>query len=80
MFAEAVWKQIAKKKLPVDDAVDVAQVAALGGHLTDETLGRRLFELTAAAQARGLDPEDALRKHATKVMRDVEARIQSATT
>ena len=34
MFAEAVWKQIAKKQLPVDNSVDTAQVAALGGHLT----------------------------------------------
>ena len=79
MFAEAVWKQIAKKKLPVENSVDTAQVAALGGHLTNETLGRMLFELTAAAQAKGLDPEDALRQHANKVMRDVEARIQPAT-
>ena len=79
MFAEAVWKQIAKKKLPVENTVDAAQVAALGGHLTNETLGRMLFELTAAAQSKGLDPEDALRQHANQVMRDVEARIQPAT-
>ena len=79
MFAEAVWKQIAKKKLPAESSVDTAQVSALGGHLNEETLGRMLFELAAAAQAKGLDPEDALRKHAAKVMRDVEARIQPAT-
>ena len=79
MFAEAVWKQIAKKRLPAETSVDTAQVAALGGHLTQEVLGRMLFELAAAAQAKGLDPEDALRQHAAKVMRDVEARIQLAT-
>lgn len=78
MFAEAVWKQIAKKQLPVADSVDTLQVTALGGHLTNETLGRMLFELTGAAQAKGLDPEDALRQHSNKVMRDVEARIQPA--
>lgn len=76
MFAEAIWKQIAKKQLPVEQSVDTAQVKALSGHLDAATLGRMLFELTAAAQAKGLDPEDALRKHATQVMRDVEARIQ----
>jgi XTP/dITP diphosphohydrolase/tetrapyrrole methylase family protein/MazG family protein len=54
-------------------------VRAVGGHLTAESLGRMLFELAAAAQAKGLDPEDALRKHAAKVMRDVEARLQPAT-
>jgi XTP/dITP diphosphohydrolase/tetrapyrrole methylase family protein/MazG family protein len=79
MFAEAVWKQIGKKQLPVAESVDSAQVTALAGHLTPETLGRMLFEITAAAQAKGLDPEDALRKHANQVMRDVEARIQPAS-
>ncbi|MBL9188478.1 MAG: MazG family protein [Opitutaceae bacterium] len=71
MFAEAVWKQIEKKQLPADEAVDVAQVRALGAQLDEATLGRMLFELTAAARAKGLDPEGALRLHATKVMRDV---------
>jgi XTP/dITP diphosphohydrolase/tetrapyrrole methylase family protein/MazG family protein len=34
-----------------------------------------LFEVTAAARVRGLDPEGALRLHATQVMRAVEARV-----
>jgi XTP/dITP diphosphohydrolase/tetrapyrrole methylase family protein/MazG family protein len=49
MFAEAVWKQIEKKQLPADGAVDTAQVQALGRHLTADSLGRMLFEITAAA-------------------------------
>ncbi|MDP3071041.1 MAG: MazG family protein [Opitutaceae bacterium] len=72
MFAEAVWKQIEKKQLPTAAAVDVAQVRALGAQLDEAMLGRMLFELTAAARAKGLDPEGALRLHATKVMREVE--------
>jgi XTP/dITP diphosphohydrolase/tetrapyrrole methylase family protein/MazG family protein len=79
MFAEAVWKQVEKKKLPADGIVDTAQVEALGRRLDEAMLGRMLFELTAAARAKGLDPEGALRLHATKVMRDVETRVQSAT-
>jgi MazG family protein len=79
MLAESVWKQIAKKNLPAGDTVDAARVQALKGDLTAETLGRRLFELAAAAQAKGLDPEEALRRHATQVMRDVEERVQPAT-
>ncbi|PTX94437.1 MazG family protein [Opitutus sp. ER46] len=75
MFAEAVWKQIEKKALPAEGVVDTAQVKALGAQLDDATLGRMLFELTAAARAKGLDPEGALRLHATKVMADVEARV-----
>lgn len=75
MFAEAVWKQIEKKQLPANGAVDRAQVSALGTHLDEATLGKRLFELTAAARAKGLDPEGALRLHATKVMREVEQQV-----
>ncbi len=74
MFAEAIWKQIEKKKLPVEGIVDEAQVKALGRQLDEATLGRMLFELTAAAREKGLDPEGALRLHATQVMRQVEQR------
>lgn len=72
MFAEAIWKQIEKKQLPVEGVVDRARVSALGATLDQAELGRALFELTAAARAKGLDPEGALRLHATKVMRAVE--------
>lgn len=77
MFAEAVWKQVEKKALPVpeESVVDVAQVKALGARLTEAELGKMLFEVTAAARAKGLDPEAALRLHATKVMRAVEAKV-----
>ncbi|HVU24720.1 MAG TPA: MazG family protein [Opitutus sp.] len=76
MFAEAVWKQIEKQQLPVDGVVDGAKVAALGAQLDEAMLGRMLFEVAAAARAKGLDPEGALRLHATKVMRDVEQRVE----
>jgi MazG family protein len=75
MFAEAIWKQIEKKQLPAKDVVDVAQVNALGRQLDEAVLGRMLFELTAAAREKGLDPEGALRLHATKVMQQVEQRM-----
>jgi XTP/dITP diphosphohydrolase/tetrapyrrole methylase family protein/MazG family protein len=77
MFAEAVWKQIDKQALPVGEAVDVAQIKALGAQLDEATLGRMLFELTASARAKGLDPEGALRLHATKVMAAVESASSS---
>jgi MazG family protein len=74
MFAEAVWKQIAKRRLPAEEAVDTAQVRALAGHLTDESLGRMLFEIAAAARVRGLDPEGALRRQAARVVEAVEKK------
>jgi XTP/dITP diphosphohydrolase/tetrapyrrole methylase family protein/MazG family protein len=78
MFAEAVWKQIEKKQLPAAGVVDTAQVQALGRQLDAATLGRMLFELTAAARVQGLDPEGALRLHATQVMRAVERQVGGA--
>ena len=78
MFAEAVWKQIEKKQLPTEGVVDTAQVKALSQHLDEAALGRMLFEIAAACRAKGLDPEGALRLHATKVMHDVEQRATVA--
>ena len=77
MFAEDVWKQIEKKRLPVEGVIDTAQVKALGQQLDALTLGRKLFELTAAARAKGLDPEGALRSEADRVMREVEAQVDA---
>ncbi len=74
MFAEAVWKQIEKKHLPADAVVDVAAIRAVGAELDERELGRRLFELAAAARAKGLDPEGALRLETSRVMADVEQR------
>jgi XTP/dITP diphosphohydrolase/tetrapyrrole methylase family protein/MazG family protein len=73
MFAEAVWKQIEKKALPVAGIVDTQRIADVGAELDETTLGRTLFELAAAARVKGLDPEGALRLHATKVMAGLEA-------
>ncbi|MBC8010414.1 MAG: MazG family protein [Burkholderiales bacterium] len=77
MYAEAVWKQIEKKSLPVGGAVDVARVREVGAALDDAELGRALFDLCAAARARGLDPEGALRRHADGVKSAVEAYVAS---
>ena len=72
MFAEAVAKQIKKKRLPADGAVDRRRATNLAKNLTQASLGRHLFELAAAAASRRLDPEEALRRHADKVVRRVE--------
>jgi MazG family protein len=78
MFAEAVWKQIEKKQLPAEGVVDTGQVQALGRQLDEAALGKMLFELTAAARTKGLDPEGALRLHADKVMREIAERTSTA--
>jgi MazG family protein len=78
MFAEAVWKQIEKKKLPVGEAVNVTRIQALGADLNAAELGRLLFEIAAACRVKGLDPEGALRLHTQRVKDDVEKRAQGA--
>jgi XTP/dITP diphosphohydrolase/tetrapyrrole methylase family protein/MazG family protein len=77
MFAEAVWRQIAKKNLSTAGFVDTAKIDRLGGELTGESLGRMLFELAAAGRARDLDPEGALRQETARVMAAVEERAKA---
>ncbi len=77
MFAEAVWKQINKKGLPYQGIVDKIAVDGVAKDLTDEQLGKQLFELTCAAQSRGLDPEGALRRYADRVTYAVEKKMSS---
>lgn len=76
MFAEAAWKQIEKKKLPVDGIADLRRIHELGEQLSDEELGRQLFALAAAARAKGLDPEGALRLETTRVMNEISKRVR----
>jgi len=79
LYAEAVWKQVGKKGLAAESGVDTERVARLAADLDPETLGRMLFEIAAAAQARGLDPEGSLRRQADALMRNVERRVQEAS-
>lgn len=76
MYAEALWKQLAKKGLSAGSGVDEARVSELARGLDEQALGRMLFEIAAAAQSRGLDPEGALRQHADRLKRHVERRVQ----
>lgn len=80
MYAEAVWKQIEKQKLSVEGVVDTAAVDARAAELDVATLGKQLFELAAACRRRGLDPEDALRIEADRVMREVDAKAGSSAS
>ncbi|MFA5058252.1 MAG: MazG family protein [Opitutaceae bacterium] len=78
MFAEAVWKQIEEKDLPGGELVATGEIRRLAADLTEETLGRRLFELAAAARRKGLDPEGALRRETARVMGGVEKQVRAA--
>ena len=76
MYAEAFWRQLAKKGLVAESGVDPARVSALAQGMDGESLGRMLLEIAAAAQTRGLDPEGSLRQHTDRLKRHVERRAQ----
>jgi uncharacterized protein YabN with tetrapyrrole methylase and pyrophosphatase domain len=73
MFAESVWKQLIKKQLPVPASACPSEVARAADGLDEAALGEKLWQLVAAARSQGLDPESALRHHAQRVIKDVEA-------
>ena len=77
MFAEAIWKEIGKKKLPFGDDARATRIQALGSELNASEAGRLLFEIAAACRVKGIDPEGALRLHAERVKSDVEKRAQT---
>ncbi len=80
MYAEAVWKQIEQKKLPAEGLVDGGRIRQLGAGLDEASLGRALFELAAASRAKGLDPEGALRQATSRLMAEIEKRVEASPT
>lgn len=80
MYAEAVWKQIEKHKLPTAGIVDTDAVQRQVETMDAESLGQQLFELAAACRRRGLNPEDALRIEADRVMRAVDAQSAAGSS
>lgn len=77
MLAEAVLKQIEKKKLPADGAVDETAIARRATGLDEAAAGRLLLELAGACRRAGIDPETALRRECARVMQHVEATVQA---
>ncbi len=75
MFAEAVDKQIEKKKLPADGTLDLVEVTRLADGLDEAAAGKKLFELAAACRRRGIDPEGVLRNECDRIMREVETKV-----
>ena len=68
-----------KKKLPIPSTVPVSTIAQTAEALTDESLGKALFVLVAAARNSGLDPEGALRRYTNQIINDVEDAAKSAS-
>jgi XTP/dITP diphosphohydrolase/tetrapyrrole methylase family protein/MazG family protein len=74
LTAREVWKQVRKKRLDAGATVDVPQVDAQAGGLTEAEAGRRLFTLVAACRDAGIDPDSALRRQTAQVVAEAERR------
>ncbi|WP_309400911.1 MazG family protein [Cerasicoccus maritimus] len=77
-YALNVFKQIEKKDLPVEGEYSTAAVDELADGLTEAHAGRALFELAAACRKAGIDPESALRRHASETQRAIAERVSEA--
>ncbi|MGE9295540.1 MAG: MazG family protein [Puniceicoccales bacterium] len=74
-YAYNVYKQVAKKELPVAGEYSPEVVRELASGLTEEDAGRALFELAAACREAGIDPESALRRHASGAQSSIANRV-----
>jgi len=74
LFAKDVYKQIQKQQLDATGVIDETAIVHQVESLSEETLGKRLFELAAASRSKGIDPESALRRYAQNVVDTLENR------
>ena len=72
MFAKDVYKQIQKLALSAEAAFDQTAIKTLSDTLDEATLGKQLYEISAACGARGIDPESALRCYTQKLVDSIE--------
>ena len=72
MFAKDVYKQIQKLALSAEAAFDQTAIKTLSDTLDEATLGKQLFEISAACGAKGIDPESALRCYTQKLVDSIE--------
>jgi NTP pyrophosphatase (non-canonical NTP hydrolase) len=68
-----VAKQIRKQELQHEELPDPAGVAEVAHELTEEEVGQMLYQIAAACDSAGIDGESALRKFASRLVREIEA-------
>ena len=74
LFAHEVYKQASKHGLAGVGDWDEEQVMDIAEGLNEEIAGRILFQSVAACRRRGIDPESALRKFASRQVSKLESR------
>lgn len=79
LYAIEIFQRIQKKNLPADGIIEQSAVLESAEGLTEESAGEQLFQLVAACRVAGVDPEAAVRRHAGRVQREVEVRVQKGS-
>lgn len=74
LFAKSVFHQIHKKGFDAAGLIDADALDQLREGLDETKAGKMLFELAAACNQLGIDPESALRRHAGKIVEEIEKR------
>jgi len=75
LFAWDVVKQAEKKASLGEIMPNYEEIKELADGLTEDEAGERLFALAAACRLSGIDPESALRRHTSRLIRNVENRM-----
>ena len=75
LTAREVFKQIKKQDLH-SDLIDEEVLDKQSKNLTEEEIGKELFDLIAASKLADIDPESALRRYSQKIINEIEDREQ----
>ncbi len=75
LYAMETYKRIQKKNLPADEVVNQDAIGDVAAGLNESVAGEQIFQIAAACREAGIDPEAAVRRHAGKVQREIEARV-----
>jgi len=75
LTAREVFKQIKKQDLH-SDLIDEEVLDKQSKNLTEEEIGKELFDLIAASKLADIDPESALRRYSQKIINEIEDRKQ----
>ena len=74
MYAADIAKQIRKKNLKHELLSDPEGVEAIAEDLTEEEVGEMLYRIAAACDKKGIDGESALRRYASRLVREIETK------
>lgn len=72
LFARDVFKRFQRRDKGSDGVPDFAKVQKMAEDLDENQAGLLLFEIAAACRLAGIDPESALRRHAVRIIDNID--------